>query len=64
MKPPCYCCNDREAGCHSACSRYSDFRRTMDEAMERRALERKASEFVFIQREGALNRIKRYKHCD
>lgn len=64
MNAPCFLCDDREVGCHTKCSRYVEFRKHMDKAMEQRELERKAVEFGFWQREHSLNRIKKYKNCD
>lgn len=36
MKPPCYKCPDRTAGCHAECGRYKEYAEQNAEAREKR----------------------------
>lgn len=42
MTAPCKDCDKRHSGCHSQCEKYRDWRKKMDDAMEKRQKAREA----------------------
>lgn len=55
---PCYQCPDRCVGCHSACEKYTEYRKTVDDANKRRRAAAAASEAFALRGD----RIRRDAH--
>lgn len=46
MNAPCKDCSDRQVGCHSACEKYLDFRKEVDEINKIKFAEKEQRRFI------------------